>query len=871
MAKFCFECRKKINKLKQGTCSHCSHKLHWTCLSDGLCSICSSIQIRSLKIVLRRCDNSCTIKDATKESTIEGNIKEPIKNAVEKDKTLANITVTSMDVDHEQVVSHFSADAIEANELPLKDMNTDEINCAASTMEATLDDERIPTVEDVEDSFESLPEEIDEADGHFKVFENGSQREKKLLVHNNNSFTIKGQYKSSTIWICSVRNKKIRCPASIIQRGSNFHLGSKSHIHPPKKNLEQNIEIKLTAKQSGKCNINVSGKRLAENAILPYANMGNILKVDTCKEMINYHRRKTQPTEPIGRNFLLNNTFIPDDFLRKDIFENGERIIIFSTLKQLNLLSVSKIWYVDGTFSIVKQPFKQLFSIHSFLKKEGALKQVPLLFAFMTSKKKKAYNILFRVRTLNELLEYKTPKKIVLDYERAVWKAALDNWESVTLTGYQSKKLPLIESMRRTADRYKGKLRPSYPADLSFTLNNDFVPENFSIKDIKKDDARYIIFGNNHQIELLKKAKILFMDGTFKVISEPFQQLFTVHAFIKKNGNYKQVPLVYAFTSQRKKKSYKAVFKVLADILDGHQPKKIVVDFEAALLKKCFQQQRFKDVFMLIKSDLSFKIIPPVSLLIRKGFRTQMFKLPSVIICYMMYILKIKSVGSLGGKLVNIANVRHDASCSASSEFPKFDDFTFLCENALEERWQNDLNWVTTCAGHSCLDQWIEIKFKQEYDIIDMCLNQRVNENEKKLTMIEIKFDNRSMIVNLYQYETCILPLNGIGEGTYSLKIQPSQLTSQVVNIGFQSILVYAYDKESTVEDTTYANVAFHSLGASCTASRGQCLMAINQNVNKFWAPQCYSDDDGDQCRGQFIQVTLAFPVKPDFFCVSNP
>ncbi|CAD5126195.1 DgyrCDS14366 [Dimorphilus gyrociliatus] len=203
MAKFCFECRKKINKLKQGTCSHCSHKLHWTCLSDGLCSICSSIQIRSLKIVLRRCDNSCTIKDATKESTIEGNIKEPIKNAVEKDKTLANITVTSMDVDHEQVVSHFSADAIEANELPLKDMNTDEINCA----------------------------------------------------------------------------------------------------------------------------------------------------------------------------------------------------------------------------------------IHSFLKKEGALKQVPLLFAFMTSKKKKAYNILFRVRTLNELLEYKTPKKIVLDYERAVWKAALDNWESVTLTG----------------------------------------------------------------------------------------------------------------------------------------------------------------------------------------------------------------------------------------------------------------------------------------------------------------------------------------------------------------------------------------------------------------------------------------------------
>ncbi|CAD5126722.1 DgyrCDS14782 [Dimorphilus gyrociliatus] len=122
-----------------------------------------------------------------------------------------------------------------------------------------------------------------------------------------------------------------------------------------------------------------------------------------------------------------------DDFLRKDILENGERIIIFSTSKQLDLLLSSKIWYMNGTFKIVKHPFKQLFSLHSFLKKEGEMKQVPLMFAFMTSKKKKAYNILFKA--INELLEFKTPKKIVMDFERAIWKAVLNNWENVTLTG----------------------------------------------------------------------------------------------------------------------------------------------------------------------------------------------------------------------------------------------------------------------------------------------------------------------------------------------------------------------------------------------------------------------------------------------------
>ncbi|CAD5126717.1 DgyrCDS14779 [Dimorphilus gyrociliatus] len=49
------------------------------------------------------------------------------------------------------------------------------------------------------------------------------------------------------------------------------------------------------------------------------------------------------------------------------------------------------------------------------------------------------------------------------------------------------------------------------------------IPDDFLIKDIIKADAGYIIFGDNHQIDLLKQAKILFMDGTFKVISEPFQ------------------------------------------------------------------------------------------------------------------------------------------------------------------------------------------------------------------------------------------------------------------------------------------------------------------------------------------------------------
>ena len=55
----------------------------------------------------------------------------------------------------------------------------------------------------------------------------------------------------------------------------------------------------------------------------------------------------------------------------------------------LNILSRAKIWYLDGTFKIVKAPFIQLFFIHAFVKSDSGIKQLPLVFVVMSGKRKK--------------------------------------------------------------------------------------------------------------------------------------------------------------------------------------------------------------------------------------------------------------------------------------------------------------------------------------------------------------------------------------------------------------------------------------------------------------------------------------------------
>ena len=119
--------------------------------------------------------------------------------------------------------------------------------------------------------------------------------------------------------------------------------------------------------------------------------------------------------------------------------------------------------------------------------------------------------------------------------------------------------LPKPVLIARQANRLRQSLRPTEPTDLNFSLEEQHIPENFLQKDLTVNGRRHLVFATAEQLVHLHKAKTWYIDGTFKLVRHPFTQLLTINAFVRKEQDTKQVPLVFVLMSGKKKKDYRTV------------------------------------------------------------------------------------------------------------------------------------------------------------------------------------------------------------------------------------------------------------------------------------------------------------------------
>ena len=160
-----------------------------------------------------------------------------------------------------------------------------------------------------------------------------------------------------------------------------------SHMDRSPTHIQPNLEQQLPRKSQRQ-----AVKRIAANEIFTSAaEIVNKVPIDftLCSNIT--HCQKMRPAEPTDLEFEGNENHIPEDFLKSDLKIDGRRHLVFVTQSMLDLLSKSKTWYVDGTFKVVKEPFTQLFTIHSLVRSRECGKQVPLAFVLMSGKRKWDY------------------------------------------------------------------------------------------------------------------------------------------------------------------------------------------------------------------------------------------------------------------------------------------------------------------------------------------------------------------------------------------------------------------------------------------------------------------------------------------------
>lgn len=106
------------------------------------------------------------------------------------------------------------------------------------------------------------------------------------------------------------------------------------------------------------------------------------------------------------------------------------------------------------------------------------------------------------------------------------------------------------------------------------------------MKDIHVDSYRHLVFHTTDQLKILTATKTWYMDGTFKIVRQPFVQMFSIHAFLSCGDGTKQVLLVFCLMSRKHAVDYRAVLDSVVECMPRRPAvQTVVADFEKGIWK----------------------------------------------------------------------------------------------------------------------------------------------------------------------------------------------------------------------------------------------------------------------------------------------
>ena len=193
---------------------------------------------------------------------------------------------------------------------------------------------------------------------------------------------------------------------------------------------------------------------------MSHAVLSQLPEREALAKAMRRERRRHLPTNPRSLRELedlperFRRTFLGEHFLmydsRDDNVEEKEeeqqqdegrdRVLVFSTRRNIELLCASPTWFMDGTFKTAPTLFTQIFTILGLRRRnvvDGEGLAVPLVYALLTRKSTEQYTTVLRVvqEAVDEFnVTPCNPARFMTDFEKAILNACTNVYPVVTIS-----------------------------------------------------------------------------------------------------------------------------------------------------------------------------------------------------------------------------------------------------------------------------------------------------------------------------------------------------------------------------------------------------------------------------------------------------
>lgn len=276
-----------------------------------------------------------------------------------------------------------------------------------------------------------------------------------------------------SIWKCTEYDKN-KCSARIHTRNDAIVKEPDGHNHGPDIAKAKTKAVVAEMKDRAAIAPESSTHQIvvASTSNLSIAVKGQMPSVACLKRTVQRLRQQENGAPPNPNS--LEDLEIPDRYRLTDageqflLWDSGpgpNRILIWATERNLDLLAQSRHWYADGTFKTVPPLFRQLYTIHGVQYHNV----IPSIFALLPNKAEDTYN-----RLLEELKNRRPgldPETIMTDFESAAVNAFHQQFPNLTSRGCF---FHLGQCMWRRVQA--SEMVERYTNDEEFALNVRMIP-----------------------------------------------------------------------------------------------------------------------------------------------------------------------------------------------------------------------------------------------------------------------------------------------------------------------------------------------------------------------------------------------------------